>query len=376
MSDSIHLRRFCRIALSERVPDESTVRKLTRRIGPETVHELTRALIDEGDAGEALPAAGGEDRLDGDRGRRKLSDRRRPRLGRREGAGRGRAASSPPWSASRARGCGIARARWAGGCARSARTIRRRTGEAKAEVLELTERDRRAARALGRARRSRLAARARARRARARRPGEAARGRAGWSELADRCEQGRLADPPARRGRADQGPAGLAVRPRRPPDPQGQARQAERVRVRHPALRGDREHQARRARTDPAAGHRGRATRARTRCCPRPSTELERLGLYRARSRSTAASTPARPTETLAELAPERVFISGRQQPGSRRTRRRLQRYRTGAEGRISHLKRRYGLDRSRLKGDEGQQIWTGWAILAYNLDTLAAPAG
>jgi transposase, IS5 family len=34
VSDSIHLRRFCRIALSERMPDESTVRKLTRRIGP------------------------------------------------------------------------------------------------------------------------------------------------------------------------------------------------------------------------------------------------------------------------------------------------------------------------------------------------------
>src|SRR5512132_1703439 len=45
VSDSIHLRRFCRIALSERVPDESTVRKLTRRIGADTVNELTRALI-------------------------------------------------------------------------------------------------------------------------------------------------------------------------------------------------------------------------------------------------------------------------------------------------------------------------------------------
>ena len=30
VSDSIHLRRFCRISLGERVPDESTVRKLTR----------------------------------------------------------------------------------------------------------------------------------------------------------------------------------------------------------------------------------------------------------------------------------------------------------------------------------------------------------
>ena len=45
VSDSIHLRRFCRISLSERVPDESTVRKLTRRIGVETVSELTRAMI-------------------------------------------------------------------------------------------------------------------------------------------------------------------------------------------------------------------------------------------------------------------------------------------------------------------------------------------
>jgi transposase, IS5 family len=33
VSDSLHLRRFCRIALTERVPDESTLRKLTRRLG-------------------------------------------------------------------------------------------------------------------------------------------------------------------------------------------------------------------------------------------------------------------------------------------------------------------------------------------------------
>jgi hypothetical protein len=40
----IHLRRFCRISLTDRVPDESMVRKLTRRIGSETVSE-TLALI-------------------------------------------------------------------------------------------------------------------------------------------------------------------------------------------------------------------------------------------------------------------------------------------------------------------------------------------
>jgi len=79
------------------------------------------------------------------------------------------------------------------------------------------------------------------------------------------------------------------------------------------------------------------------------------------------------PTNTaLEDLTPKQVFIAGRQEPASKRTARRLRRYRTGAEGRISHLKRRYGLDRSRLKGDEGQRIWTEWAILSYNSDTLA----
>jgi hypothetical protein len=45
VSYSIQLRRFCRISLSERVPDESTVRKLSRRTGAETVSKSTRALI-------------------------------------------------------------------------------------------------------------------------------------------------------------------------------------------------------------------------------------------------------------------------------------------------------------------------------------------
>jgi hypothetical protein len=44
--------------------------------------------------------------------------------------------------------------------------------------------------------------------------------------------------------------------------------------------------------------------------------------------------------------------------------------YRTGAEGRVSHLKRGYGLCRSRLKRDEGHQIWDGWAAFTYNADT------
>jgi transposase, IS5 family len=45
VSDSLHLRRFCPLPLTARVPDESPVRKLVRRLGPETVSELTRVVI-------------------------------------------------------------------------------------------------------------------------------------------------------------------------------------------------------------------------------------------------------------------------------------------------------------------------------------------
>jgi len=45
VSDSLHLRRFCLIAIDQRVPDESTVRKLTRRLGAETINAITRLVI-------------------------------------------------------------------------------------------------------------------------------------------------------------------------------------------------------------------------------------------------------------------------------------------------------------------------------------------
>jgi transposase, IS5 family len=108
------------------------------------------------------------------------------------------------------------------------------------------------------------------------------------------------------------------------------------------------------------------------RLLPQTAAELDRLGLTPREVALDGGFVPGPTTQTLAGLAPTRIFISGRAEPGSRRTRRRLARYRTGCEGRISHLKRGYGLRRSRLKGDQGQRIWTGWAVLAYNLDTLA----
>src|SRR5579875_1964517 len=45
VDDSFQWRRFCRLDLVERVPDDTTLVKITRRCGPETVEELNRALL-------------------------------------------------------------------------------------------------------------------------------------------------------------------------------------------------------------------------------------------------------------------------------------------------------------------------------------------
>ena len=138
VSDSIHLRRFCRIALSERVPDESTVRKLTRRIGPETVNDMTRELISA--AVRERRFQGRAVRIDStvieadikyptDAGLAAHGVKALAREGR-------KLAAKLTETTVRVRD----RSRAMGRRLRSiARTIRRRTGEAKAEVLALTE---------------------------------------------------------------------------------------------------------------------------------------------------------------------------------------------------------------------------------------------
>ncbi len=78
-------------------------------------------------------------------------------------------------------------------------------------------------------------------------------------------------------------------------------------------------------------------------------------------------------TESAMEPVGSSVFIVGnRQNAGSKRTQKRLAAHRVGCEARISHLKREYGGERSRLKGDEGARIWAGWGALAYDTDTTA----
>ena len=55
VTDSLSLRRFCRIGLETAVPNESTIRKLTARLGPDLVDELNRLLLTA--ANERTPLA-------------------------------------------------------------------------------------------------------------------------------------------------------------------------------------------------------------------------------------------------------------------------------------------------------------------------------
>ena len=59
-------------------------------------------------------------------------------------------------------------------------------------------------------------------------------------------------------------------------------------------------------------------------------------------------------------------------QQGKKRWFRNGQKWRTGCEGRISVVKRRHGLDRSRYKGDAGMQRWVGLGVIADNLVNIS----
>jgi IS5 family transposase len=371
VSDSLHLRRFCLIPLTQRVPDESTVRKLVRRLGPEVVAELTRVVI--GKAQRETRFAARAVRIDStvveadiryptDAGLALQGARVLAREGRKL-AGRLRGQPSRV----------VDRSRQLGRTVRAiSRTLARRAGQRREDVMKLNAKaGRTLTRSIGEARA--LAAQARA----------SARGRGAQTklaaarrleELADACQrissqirqrsQGEkiadrlvsLADPDARPIR--KGKLGK-------PNEFGYVVQLAEVTAN--TRRGARGYLL------PAASAPGNP--GENRLLDQTAAELDRLGLGPREVALDGGFVPGPTEQSLTTLAPTRMFISGRAEPGSRRTRRRLARYRTGCEGRISHLKRGYGLRRSRLRGDEGQRIWTGWAVLAYNLDTLAVQA-
>jgi IS5 family transposase len=55
---------------------------------------------------------------------------------------------------------------------------------------------------------------------------------------------------------------------------------------------------------------------------------------------------------------------------------RRAYRWRAGIEGRISVLKRRFGLARCRYHGEDGMERWVGWGLLAHNLRQISRSVG
>jgi transposase, IS5 family len=368
VSDSLHLRRFCLIAIDQRVPDESTVRKLARRLGAEVVEEITRAVIAK--AQRETRFRGRAARIDStvvEADIRYPSDAMLALQGARALARAGRKLAAMITAKTvRVRD----RSRSIGRTVRAiSKTLARRTGQAKTQVIKLNEQaGRLIARSAGEARR--LADQARAS-ARGRGAQAKLRAAAKLEQLAARCRK--VAEQIDRRAR------GLKITDRLVSISDPDARPIRKGKLGKPTEFGyvaqicevtENTRKGARGFILPA-GH-APGNPAENRLLPQTAAELDRAGI-RPREIVGDGGFQVGPTkDAFPDLSSEQIQLSGRHEPGSRRTRKRRARYRTGAEGRISHLKRRYDLRRSRLKGHDGMRTWTGWAILAYDLDTLA----
>lgn len=255
------------------VPDESTVRKLTRRLGVETVAELSRAVVAKAVRERRFRPRGGPDRLDRGRGRRPLSLRRRALLVGRASAGPAGQASG---EADRRRGDRghrpLAGDRAPGAPSRA--LARAANGEGRRGGDRAERRGRQAPAALG------LSGEALASQARARARGRGARAKlqaaTALEELARRSEPDRPSKPEsacAARG----SPTGSSPSPILTPGRSARARRASRTSsatsprsARWPPTRG-------RARGASSCRPRRRpATLARTRCCRTPSPSSRR----------------------------------------------------------------------------------------------------
>ncbi len=352
VSDSLHLRRFCLIALSERVPDESTIRKLCRRLGPAVVEEICRTVI----AGALrqrrfTPRAARIDstvveadiRYPSDLG---LAADATRMLAREAAKASGLAGPDAPRVVDRTRATNC-RLRTLN------RTLARRTGQGKMTALRLTgEAGKLVARSVAEARR--VAGRLRQR----------ARGRGAQTKLAAAQRLDEVADHADKVvGQIAQRVAGEKITDRLVSMSDPDARPIRKGKLGQPTEFGavfqlcevtEITRRGARGLIVPAASQIGSPNEPDL--LPTTATELDRLAL---RPRDLALDGGFFPASVAQQLPGcERVFIAGRQSAGSRRTDRRLARYRVGCEGRISHLKRRYGLKRSRLKGHQGARTW------------------
>lgn len=366
VSDSLHLRRFCLIALSARVPDESTIRKLCRRLGPDVIEEICRQVI-AGAVRERrfCPRAARIDSTVVEADIRYPSDLAlaadaTKTLAREAAKAAALAGKDAPRVQDRSRAANR-RLRTLN------RTLARRTGQGKETALRLTgQAGELVARSVTETRRL------------ARRLRESARGRGARAKLraAERLEE--LADRAGKVARQiRQRLAGEKISDRLVSMADPDARPIRKGKLRAPTEFGyvvqiteitENTRRGARGLILPAPSQVGSPNEADL--LPATGAELDRLGIAPREIALDGGFQPGPVDEHLPER--ERTFIAGRQSAGSRRTDRRLARYRVGAEGRISHLKRGYGLRRSRLKGHDGVRTWTAWSILTYNLDTLA----
>lgn len=376
VSDSLHLRRFCLISLSAPVPDESTVRKLTRRLGPEVTDDLIRGLIAKAlrerrfrpralRVDSTVVAA--DIRYPTDAGLAGDTVRLLARTARRVGA-------AVPAVSARVRD----RSRSVGRRLRElGRTLRRRTGEARAEVQRLTEESAARVRASVREARKLLEA---AKRSRSRARGTSGRARA--RAIARLEETIGLAERVAEQIR-------LRFAGQRIPDRlvslcDTDARPVRRGKLHTPTEFGYvvqfaelTAHTRRGARGLLLPPKLGAGSQHENGLLPGTVAELVSLGVHPKEAVFDGGFARSATEEALVAVGSPELFIAGNaSNTGSRRTRRRRACFRVGCEGRIAHLKRAYGAGRSKLRGTMGAMIWEGWAVLAYDLDTVATMPG
>jgi transposase, IS5 family len=377
VSDSIGWRRFCRIGLDRPVPHPTTLVKLVRRAGPDVIEQLNQALLAKLAQGKLLRGrklrvdttvveADIDYPTDAD-----LLERAVRKVGGLVRRVKGRGAASRTRFRDRGRAAGRR-------MKQLARTLRRRTGVAMAEVDRLTgEVAAIARRSLGEVQ----AVVRNARRMLARRPGDGRLGRlVGELDETIIATQRLLAQ-------TDQRLAGNRVIPDRlvslaDPD----ARPIRKGKPQHPTqfgytlLLGEDErgficdHQLQQGNPPDA---------------PQLVPSVERVAEVTERVAGTVVGDrgfgTAANDAALAKLGVKRVGLQrkGRLSPtraALERTRpfRRLRNWRVGIEARISHLKRGFGLRRTRLRRLPGARAWVGLGIFAYNLQrmTVVVAAG
>jgi transposase, IS5 family len=370
VADSISWRRFCRIGLDRPVPHPTTLVKLVRRAGPNTIEQLNSALL--GKLREDKLLRGRKLRVDTtvveadidhptDADLLEKAVRKLGGLVRRVKA---RGAANRTRFRDRSRSAGRR-------LKQISRTLRRRTGQAPAEIDRLTgEVAAIARRTLGQAERVAHAAR-RARRAR---PRDGHLGR-----LVERLEEttsvtSRLLDQTGQRLAGNRvigdrlvslsDPDARPIRKGKPGRP---------TEFGYTLLLGECErgfiatHHTHKGNPPDAAQLLPAVQQVMAVTGRPPGTVVGDRGF------GTAANDQAVEALGVKRVGLQRTGTPGKARLAVERTRRfrRLRNWRVGIEARISHLKRSFGLRRTRLRRLGGARTWVGLGIFAYNVQRM-----